>query len=107
MGGIDRNETNAKVISKFYPQQQLNNLYVAKDGMKKQDELVDALSVGVLASKQNSPVAIVGNQLSEAQSKLFKDKKTPVLTQVGNEGNENSFNQLKELFSKILIKLCM
>lgn len=100
LGGIDRNETNAKVISKFYPQQQLNNLYVAKDGMKKQDELVDALSVGVLASKQNSPVAIVGNQLSEAQSKLFKDKNTPVLTQVGNEGNENSFNQLKELFSK-------
>lgn len=100
LGGIDRNETNAKVISKFYPQQQLNNLYVAKDGIKKQDELVDALSVGVLASKQNAPVAIVGNNLSNTQSNLFKNKKTPVLTQVGNEGNENAFKQLKELLSK-------
>ncbi|GAA0707330.1 hypothetical protein GCM10008904_16460 [Paraclostridium ghonii] len=100
LGGIDRNETNAKVISKFYPQQQLNNLYVAKDGMRKQDELVDALSVGVLASKQNAPVAIVGNKVSDAQANVFKDKKTTVLTQVGNEGNENAFNQIKELFSK-------
>lgn len=100
IGGVDRNETNAKVISKFYTEKQLNNLYVAKDGMKKQDELVDALSVGVLAAKKNAPVTIVGNNLSKSQVELFKSKSSDIITQVGNEGNENAFNQLKEILSQ-------
>lgn len=43
--GEDRNDTNANIISKFYKDTELENLYVAKDGMKKADELIDALSM--------------------------------------------------------------
>ena len=47
INGIDRNETNAKVIETFYTQKELNNAYVAKNGMGKEDQLIDALAVGV------------------------------------------------------------
>ncbi|MGO0943802.1 cell wall-binding protein Cwp14, partial [Clostridioides difficile] len=41
----DRNETNGKVIEKFYTSNKLNNVFVAKDGMKNQNQLIDALAV--------------------------------------------------------------
>ena len=62
IAGIDRNETNAKVIETFYTEKEIKNAYVAKDGMGKEDYLIDALSVGVLAAKNDSPVIIVGNK---------------------------------------------
>lgn len=71
IGGADRNETNGKVIEKFYTSNKLNNVFVAKDGMKNQNQLIDALAVGVLASKENSPVLIVGEQLSATQRVYF------------------------------------
>jgi len=37
----------------FYISEELNNIFIAKDGMKKPDDLIDALSVGVLASQKN------------------------------------------------------
>ena len=62
IAGIDRNETNAKVIETFYTEKEIKNAYVAKDGMGKEDYIIDALSVGVLAAKNDSPVIIVGNK---------------------------------------------
>ncbi|MEG0672304.1 cell wall-binding repeat-containing protein [Clostridium sp.] len=97
LGGKDRNETNAKVINKFYTSNELKNAYIAKDGMKKPDHLIDALSVGVLASKENAPVVIVGSSLHNAQREIFTKKKAETITQVGSGGNENAFNELKTL----------
>ena len=74
LGGIDRNETNAVILEKFYTNEELNNIFVAKDGMKKPDDLIDALAVGVLASKENSPVVIVGNDLNDKQESLLSKK---------------------------------
>ncbi len=51
MSGKDRNETNAKVIEKFYTDTNLSNLYVTKDGSKNENQLIDSLAVGVLAAK--------------------------------------------------------
>lgn len=97
ISGIDRNMTNLKVINRFYKDTTLNNLYVSKNGMGNQDNLIDALSVGVVASKKQSPVMLVGNSLNISQKLLIKNKKFKVITQVGGEGNENAFNELKEL----------
>ncbi|MBY2231079.1 cell wall-binding protein Cwp14 [Clostridioides difficile] len=97
IGGADRNETNGKVIEKFYTSNKLNNVFVAKDGMKKQNQLIDALAVGVLASKENSPVLIVGEQLSATQKSVFSNKNATSITQVGSGGNENAFKELKDL----------
>ena len=98
LGGIDRNETNAVVVDKFYTNKELNNMYVAKDGMSKEDDLIDALAVGVLASKQNSPVVIVGKDLNSNQESLLSKKQPKEITQVGGNGNENAFNKLVNMF---------
>ncbi|MBU5307033.1 cell wall-binding repeat-containing protein [Clostridioides mangenotii] len=98
LGGIDRNETNAVILEKFYTSEELNNIFIAKDGMKKPDDLIDALSVGVLASQKKSPVVIVGNDLNDKQESLLSKKQPKAITQVGGNGNENAFNKLANMF---------
>ena len=84
LGGKGRQGTNAKVIEEFYTSSSLNNVYVAKSGqVQKEDEVVDALSVGVLAAKENAPVVIVGNGLDTAQKSLLEGKKFTKITKVG------------------------
>ncbi|HDO9181445.1 TPA: cell wall-binding repeat-containing protein [Clostridioides difficile] len=97
IAGSDRTETNSKVISHFYSKDTLNDLYVAKNGMNKQDDLVDALSVGVLAGKTESPVVLVGNGLDDSQKELIKNKKFKNITQIGGNGNEKAFNEVENL----------
>ncbi|MDU9053766.1 MAG: cell wall-binding protein Cwp10, partial [Clostridioides difficile] len=53
VAGQTRQETNAKVIDKFYSQSKLDGVVVAN-----QDKLIDALAVGPLAAKNNSPVIL-------------------------------------------------
>jgi len=74
LGGINRNETNAAILEKFYTNEELNNIFVAKDGMKNPNELIDALAVGVLAAKEKSPVVIVGNDLNDKQASSLSKK---------------------------------
>lgn len=96
ISGRDRNETNIKVMEEFYGEK-LNNLYVAKNGMDRQDNLIDALSVGVLAGKNQSPVMLVGNQITDGQKKLIGSKKIESICKIGGKGNEDSFSQIKKL----------
>ncbi|WP_051365860.1 cell wall-binding repeat-containing protein [Metaclostridioides mangenotii] len=98
LGGINRNETNAAILEKFYTNEELNNIFVAKDGMKNPNELIDALAVGVLAAKEKSPVVIVGNDLNDKQESLLSKKQPKGITQVGGNGNENAFNKLVNMF---------
>lgn len=95
--GIDRNETNAKVIETFYTEKELKNVYVAKNGMTKEDELIDGLAVGVLAAKNDSPVLLVGKNLSQGQKDVTNTKTFKTITQVGGGSNEASFNELKTM----------
>lgn len=100
LGGINRNDTNAAILKKFYTNEELNNIFVAKDGMKNPNELIDALAVGVLAAKEKSPVVIVGNDLKDKQESLLSKKQPKGITQVGGNGNENAFNKLVNMFNK-------
>ena len=100
LGGNNRNETNAIVIEKFYKDEELNNIFVAKDGMKKQDDLVDALTVGVVAAKENAPIIIGGDDLDKKQEEVLSTKKTKILTQVGGNGNEGIFAKIKSILKK-------
>ncbi len=97
LGGIDRNETNAKIIDNFYKSSNLSNIFVAKDGMKNESDLIDALAVGVVAAKEKSPVVIGGSTLSESQEKVLSTKDSNKITQVGGNGNEGIFNKIKNL----------
>lgn len=98
IGGINRNETNAAILEKFYTYTKLDNIFVVKDGMKKQDDLIDALAVSTLTFSGESPVVIVGNDLSNKQESLLSKKHPMEITQVGGNGNENAFNKLINMF---------
>ncbi|WP_051599338.1 cell wall-binding repeat-containing protein [Metaclostridioides mangenotii] len=95
--GKDRNETNAKVIETFYTEKELKYAYVAKNGMTKENELIDGLAVGVLAAKNDSPVILVGKNLSQGQKDVTNTKTFKTITQVGGGSNEASFNELKTM----------
>lgn len=85
VAGIDRVETNIKVIEKFYSNEYYQDIFVAKS-----DILVDALAVGPLAAKYKSPIIISSNQyLTDAQKEVLKDKKVTDVYQVG--GVDKSF----------------
>lgn len=100
LGGKNRNETNAIIIDNFYKEEELKNIFVAKDGMKKQDDLIDALTVGVVAANENAPVVIGGKNVDDKQTQVLSNKKTKMLTQVGGNGNEGIFNKLKNVLKK-------
>ena len=98
VSGDSRNDTNAKVIEKFYTAEDLKTVYVANDSMtsKNGDKLIDALAVGPVAAKNNASVAIVGNSLSAKQRELFFNKKFDTLIQVGGNVNANAAKELQD-----------
>ncbi len=96
LGGANRHDTNAAVIKEFYTATSLSNIYVAKSGMvKSKDEIVDALSAGVLAAKNGNPIVLVGNNIETSQQSLLASKKFTKMTQIGMGVPANSVNQIK------------
>ncbi|MBO3443036.1 cell wall-binding repeat-containing protein [Clostridium sp. CCUG 7971] len=77
--GKDRYETNAKVMAKFYPNEKLNSVLVAKG-----DILVDALTAGPLAAKQGSPILITKtDSIPSYHNTNLSNKTADVVYQVG------------------------
>ena len=103
--GLNRNDTNAKVIEKFYGDKELDNLYLAKDGRDGDNQLIDALAVGVLAAKNGAPVLIASKKLNEKQEAVVNTKKVDTITQVGGNGNEGAFDQLKDIEKEVIYKV--
>ena len=58
LSGVNRQETNAKVIAAFYKQTEMPTIMVAHSQTEK---LVDALAAGPLAAKFNVPVLLVSS----------------------------------------------
>ncbi|MGL6107824.1 family 10 glycosylhydrolase [Romboutsia sp.] len=92
VAGSTRQETNAKVIEKFYTSNSYNSVLVTKS-----DPLVDALTAGPLAAKLNSPIVIVGNNIEAAQSNVLNPKSTGLVYQVGGGVNQSAFNNIVDL----------
>ena len=103
--GANRNDTNARVIEKFYGDKELDNLYLAKDGRGGDTQLIDALAVGALAAKNGAPVLIASKSLNANQINVINTKKISIITQVGGKGNEGAFSQLKEIEKAEVIKV--
>lgn len=90
--GEDRQETNAKVIEKFYTDSKYSSVLVTKS-----DPLVDALTAGPLAAKLKSPIVILGNEVSPLQNSVLDKKNTTLVYQVGGGINQIAFNKTLEL----------
>lgn len=102
ISGKNRKETNANVINTFFTAKEIDNLYIAKDGMQNENQLIDALSVGSLAAKTNSPVMIAGNDLDKSQIDLVNSKVFKTITQVGGNGNESAFDEIKDIQNEVI-----
>ncbi|MDK2562986.1 family 10 glycosylhydrolase [Romboutsia sedimentorum] len=90
--GENRQETNAKVIEKFYTDSKYSSVLVTKS-----DPLVDALTAGPLAAKLKSPIVILGNKVSPLQNSVLDKKNTTLVYQVGGGINQTAFNKTLEL----------
>ncbi|WHZ02792.1 Ig-like domain-containing protein [Neobacillus sp. YX16] len=86
LSGLNRHETNAKVISKFYPEAELTSILVAKSETA---SLVDALAAGPLAAKLGSPVLLVSSYvgLLPAQRSVLASKHSKYVHQIGGGVN--------------------
>ncbi len=70
LGGIDRYETNAQILNKFYDLSNTNKIYIAA-GIN----YPDALSISPLAARDNSPLVLAGDNMSENQVKMVRDNR--------------------------------
>ena len=95
ISGKNRSDTNAKIISRFYPSSKYRYAYVVKDGSNGTDQLIDGLSVGVLAAKTNSPIVLAGNSLSVSQKNVLSSKEIDKVVQVGGGQNFIVANQIR------------
>ncbi|HCU2821030.1 TPA: cell wall-binding protein Cwp10 [Clostridioides difficile] len=95
VAGQTRQETNAKVIDKFYSQSKLDGVVVAN-----QDKLIDALAVGPLAAKNNSPVILATNTLDKSQESSLKGTNSSKLFEVGGGIASSVIDKIKSLIEK-------
>lgn len=100
IAGNSRSETNAKIIEEFYKDTDVKNVYVTKDGTKNKNDLIDSLAVGVLASKNGSPIIIAGNKLDTTQKDILNTKLIDKVTQIGGLGNENVVDNIIDIQEK-------
>ena len=92
IAGQNRQETNAKVLAKFYSQSKLDGVVVAN-----QDKLIDALAVGPLAAKNNSPVVLATNTLDKSQEISLKNKNSYKLFEIGGGIASSVVDKIKSL----------
>lgn len=92
--GETRQDTNAKVIEKFYLDSKYPSVLVTKS-----NPLVDALTAGPLAAKLNLPIVMVGNSTTSSQNSILNSKSTELVYQVGGGINQSAFNKVLELLN--------
>lgn len=90
--GDNRYDTNAKVIEKFYKDKKYDCVLVAKG-----NPVVDALSAGPLSSKLNSPIILLGEDLSNLQNNILNSKNADKVYKIGGGINDKVFNNMVNL----------
>lgn len=86
--GENRQETNAKVIKKFY--QSVDTIIVTRS-----DEIIDALSVGNLAGIKNAPIVMATNALTSSQINALKESGYKNIIEVGGGINQKVISSLR------------
>ena len=95
--GSNRKATNAEVIKRYYNTAgfaegvgRAQNVIVAKDGQRKEIELVDALAAANMASEKKAPIVLATSKLSKEQETVINSyaKDAYGLFQVGGQVNK-------------------
>ncbi|MFD3156891.1 DUF5050 domain-containing protein [Haloimpatiens sp. FM7330] len=92
LSGMNRYETNIKVLKEFQNSLDLTSMYAASG-----KNFPDALSGSTLAAKYNAPLVLMDTNLSEATSDYLKTQNTKTLNVFGGTGavSSNVENTLK------------
>jgi putative cell wall-binding protein len=92
ISGADRLETNAKVISKFYPGTDFPTILIAKS---ETPSLVDALTAGPLAAKMGAPVLLCSQSgIQPSQQTILSTKHFNHVHQIGVGISSTVVNQV-------------
>lgn len=94
ISGADRNDTNAKIIERFYTESELKNVFVAKDGYGDQGMLIDGLAIGAYAASEKSPIVLTHGKLSSEQRRVLEKKNINNIFQIGNGANSMAVTEL-------------
>ncbi len=89
VAGVNRYDTNAAVISKFYSGVVQPVSFAAKG-----DILADALTSGPLAAKLKAPVILMNSELSTNQKQVLSTKKALAIYEVGGGINSSALSNL-------------
>jgi putative cell wall-binding protein/predicted secreted protein len=74
LSGETRADTNAKVLKAYFTKDSKGKVIVAKDGYVGGDgQLIDALAVAPFAAKDNIPVVLASDNLSDDQDSIVQD----------------------------------
>ena len=96
--GKDRYETNAKIIENFYKQVKINKVFYCKGkNLNKENEIIDGMLVSPLASKEKSPIILLGENFTKEQKYIIKKKDIKSLIQVGHGVSEEAKSELYKL----------
>lgn len=87
--GVNRYETNAKVVDAFYKNGNYKVVFATKG-----NPIIDAVSIGPLAVKYKSPILILGNKIHPHQKRIYTTKKSDYVYRIGGGINANSYNAL-------------
>lgn len=93
LSGLNRDETNMDIIKKFYPNTNVDKVFIVKNGIKNNSHLVDAIALGSLAAKEKSPILLTRESINTEQKNYLNSVNVNELVQIGGGDNTNAFNQ--------------
>ena len=101
VSGSNRQATNAAVIDRYYANASVKKLVVSKDGQNKKSDLIDALTATSLAVKDNAPIVLGTNKLSNAQIETLEQKSTRTGLYVYQVGHGVARDVLKTIAERV------
>lgn len=94
--GENRYETNANILNEFYNPSEVSKVYYCKGN----EEIIDGILISPLASKENTPIVVIGESISKYQKDIISKFKIKQVVQVGNGISEQSKDSLYEIIKE-------
>ena len=100
VAGLNRKATNAKVIDRF-ASNYIQRVVLSKDGQTNKSELIDALTATSLAVKDNAPIVLATNKMSNEQVNALEKKANRNGVYVYQVGHGVARDVLKQIATRI------
>ncbi len=100
VAGSNRKATNAKVIDRF-ASNYIQRVVLSKDGQNNKSELIDALTATSLAVKDNAPIVLATNKMSNEQVNALEKKANRNGVYVYQVGHGVARDVLKQIATRI------